>query len=242
MAERLRYDDESPETLVEPLAAALGEAVAGSDLFPFLSHELMQPLTAALGGAVSLRSGSLTYKERDSLVDLVVRNLTQLANILESFRTFEYLETEGLTLNLDTVVLRDIFEQVAQDAGEGRTYRIDCPEELTLDVDLTLFRQVMSNLVLNARKFSKRGSEIRMGGRVEEGEIRLIVADEGQGLPEDPEHVFDKNFSGDKRHIGQGLGLYVSRRIVEAHGGKIWAKNSPDRGAEFHFSLPAAIS
>ena len=122
------------------------------------------------------------------------------------------------------------------------TYSIDCPEKLEFYVDITLFRQVMSNLVLNARKFSPIDSKIRLTGGAFDKEIRLVVTDEGTGLPAKTGPLFGRYVQGDSRWGGLGLGLYIAKKVVEAHGGKIWAKNGREKGAEFHISIPVQSS
>jgi signal transduction histidine kinase len=102
--------------------------------------------------------------------------------------------------------------------------------------------QVMNNLVSNAIKYSPDGGTITVITRHENGNLVVAVRDEGIGIAEeDQEHLFERFFRGkaEKADIkGLGLGLYVTRRIVEAHGGVIAVKSKPDEGSEFSFTLP----
>jgi CheY-like chemotaxis protein len=127
------------------------------------------------------------------------------------------------------------------------------PIELNLDDDLPLVRadsdrvrQVMVNLLSNARKYSPGGGVVHISANQANGQVIISVQDEGLGLP--PEalpHLFEKFFrvdNSDRRSItGTGLGLAISRKIVEAHGGRIWAESGGlGRGSRFSFSLPVA--
>ena len=102
--------------------------------------------------------------------------------------------------------------------------------------------QVMYNLVSNAVKYSPNGGEICVSGEVREKEVVICVEDEGGGIaPGDIHHIFDRFYRADaaqKKTQGAGLGLYLSRAVIEAHKGKIWADPRYDAGARICFSLP----
>jgi signal transduction histidine kinase len=99
--------------------------------------------------------------------------------------------------------------------------------------------QVLHNLLDNAAKFVPRGGRIRVGLREESGDVAtFFVSDTGPGIPEgDVDSVFERFWHGEKEKGGSGLGLYISRRIIEAHGGKIWVTSEPGRGATFSFTV-----
>jgi signal transduction histidine kinase len=114
------------------------------------------------------------------------------------------------------------------------------PLEAAFDHDRIL--QVLANLISNSIKFTSQGGEILITGDCVDGSVRLAVADTGSGIPADAlESVFER-FSqvGKKDRRGLGLGLYISRCIVEAHGGKIWAESTLAAGSRVSFTLPAA--
>ncbi|RME45023.1 MAG: ATP-binding protein, partial [Chloroflexi bacterium] len=101
---------------------------------------------------------------------------------------------------------------------------------------------VLRNLLSNAVKYSPPDSLIRISGRVEPDRIIVSVSDEGPGIPLEEQHaVFDRFSRGSVAQnttSGAGLGLYLSKAIVEAHGGEIWVESTPGQGATFYFSLP----
>jgi signal transduction histidine kinase len=107
--------------------------------------------------------------------------------------------------------------------------------------DETRLEQVLSNLVSNALKYAPRG-EIKITGRVRPEQVIVCVSDEGPGIEaKDLPHIFDRFYRSSravKQTKGAGLGLYLARAIVEAHGGRMWADPKPDTGARICFSLP----
>ena len=108
----------------------------------------------------------------------------------------------------------------------------------TLDRERIL--QVLGNLITNAAKFSPRGSSVTCGVEHVADAVRFYVRDEGVGIPGDKlERIFERFWQvGRNDRRGLGLGLYISRCIVEAHGGRIWAESTPDVGSTFFFTLP----
>jgi signal transduction histidine kinase len=101
----------------------------------------------------------------------------------------------------------------------------------------------VGNLLSNALKYSPAGGTIRVTGRVEANQVTLSVSDQGPGIaaPDLP-HIFERFYRGDseltKRAKGAGLGLYLAKSVVEAHGGRIWAESAPGAGTTFLFTLP----
>src|SRR5207247_874423 len=105
--------------------------------------------------------------------------------------------------------------------------------------------EVLANLLDNADKYSPAGKEVVIDVRADQTEVTLSVCDSGHGLPlGDLDRVFDKFYRPDNSDsqvaYGYGLGLYVCRQLVKAHGGRIWAENAPNGGAIFSFALPIA--
>jgi two-component system sensor histidine kinase KdpD len=128
-----------------------------------------------------------------------------------------------------------------RDTLAGRQINIDLPPDLPLVYcDEVLIDQVLGNLVENAQKHAP-GSAIRIAAEVERGAIAVSVRDEGPGLPVGAERrVFEKFQRGhdESAQSGFGLGLTISKAIIEAHGGTIGARNLANGGAEFRFTLP----
>jgi signal transduction histidine kinase len=112
-----------------------------------------------------------------------------------------------------------------------------------IHADYERIRQVLTNLVSNAVKYSPDGGVIRIGGWPEADRAIVYVADQGIGIPpEEQEQIFQRFYRVDNRlrreAQGSGLGLYLARAIVEAHGGRIWVESQVNRGSRFMFTLP----
>jgi signal transduction histidine kinase len=135
----------------------------------------------------------------------------------------------------------ETFRQAA--AGKGIDLRYEAAEDLPPTAfDHGRMLQVFANLLSNALKFTPRGGTIVVRAVRDDGALRFSVADDGAGIGEAAQDaVFERFWQGrsaDRR--GTGLGLYVSRNLVEAHGGRIWVESTPGRGSTFHFTVPAA--
>jgi PAS domain S-box-containing protein len=114
------------------------------------------------------------------------------------------------------------------------------PDDLWLEFDRERILQVLFNLMNNAVKFTPPGGRIEVGASRQDGQIRIWVQDSGKGLaPGQLERVFERGWQADPKSGGKGLGLYISRCIVEAHGGTMWVESTSGHGATFHVLLPA---
>ena len=115
----------------------------------------------------------------------------------------------------------------------------NCP---VLLADENRISQVISNLISNAIKYSPNGGEIHISGQLRPEQVIVCISDEGPGIDaHDLPHIFDRFYRSTnavKQTKGAGLGLYLARAIIEAHGGRIWADPEPDSGARICFSLP----
>jgi signal transduction histidine kinase len=126
---------------------------------------------------------------------------------------------------------------------DKHTFVLDFPEDFPVILaDEDRIDQVLYNLVSNAVKYSTNGGEIRLTGGVQPDQVIVCVQDQGQGIaPGDIHHIFDRFYRAEaaqRKTKGAGLGLYLSRAVIEAHGGKIWADPRHKEGARICFSLP----
>jgi signal transduction histidine kinase len=156
------------------------------------------------------------------------------------------LQAGGLSINLAEVALNVIADRIAkrfQTQSSIHHIVVDFPEDFpSVSGDETRLEQVLSNLVSNAIKYSPQGGEIRIHGQIRSAQVIVCVSDEGPGVaPEDIPHIFDRFYrsSNAKRTTkGAGLGLYLARAVIEAHGGRIWVDPRPGDGARICFSIP----
>jgi signal transduction histidine kinase len=142
-------------------------------------------------------------------------------------------------------VLREAFETwepYAEKKGVALVSSAEGLPPLMASLDAERALQVLGNLVTNGLKFSKRGEAVTLGVEAVGGEVRFSVSDTGVGIPSDKlEAVFERFWQvGENDRRGLGLGLYISRCLVEAHGGRIWAESELGVGSRFYFTVPRA--
>lgn len=216
-----------------------------SSLLAAVSHDLRTPLASITGAATSLRddpdSGAENRRELlDSIVDQAERLERLVSNLLDMTR----LAAGATALRRDWVPLDEIVGSALlrlESRLAGRNIRVAIPAELPLlHVDPVLFEQVFVNLLENAAKYTPAGTPIDITASADGDPIEIVVADHGPGLPPGAEsRVFDKFYRGPHAGVpGAGLGLPISKGIVEAHGGTVRAETRGAGGAAFRISLP----
>jgi signal transduction histidine kinase len=159
------------------------------------------------------------------------------------------IEAGRMELDLSQVELPDLLRAAVSMHGEqagraGVELALNTePDDITITADERRVRQIVFNLVSNAVKFTPSGGRIDINARLENGHVEVAVADTGAGIPpEDMEAIFEdfEQASAGKEAEGTGLGLPLSRRLVELHGGHLWAESVPGHGSTFRFTLPVA--
>ena len=221
------------------------------------AHELRTPIQPILGLTGILRSNisrdRTSAAKQDELLDIIMRNARRLQRLADDILDVTKIESESLNLkkelfNLNDVItngIDDIITNIAKSHQTDLTKLVYEPCDIFLEADKSRITQVISNILDNAVKFSKanvnKEDEVGMininAERVDDQAI-VSIKDTGTGVdPEIMPRLFTKFAS--KSFQGTGLGLYICKSIVEAHGGKIWAENNTDgKGATFALSLP----
>jgi K+-sensing histidine kinase KdpD len=212
-----------------------------------VSHELRTPVALIKGYASTLRRDDARWDKATISESLAVieEEADRLSKMVDDLLDASRLQAGGLTLNLADVSLSLLAQRVADRfTTQSNNHQIlaDFPEKFPVVLaDETRVEQVISNLVSNALKYAPRG-EIRITGTVRPEQVIVCVSDQGPGIEaKDLPHIFDRFYRSTKavKHTkGAGLGLYLARAIIEAHGGRIWADPRPDSGARICFSLP----
>ncbi len=222
-----------------------------------VSHELRTPLTSLRASLGLIASGSLDKRpeKQKQMIDVAIGNSDRLIRLVNDILDFDSVEKGRLLLHRQPIEAIDLLRRAADIAHGAATerhiaFRIEAPAAPVF-ADQERVLQVLSELVTNAIKFSPPETTIRLAvqpaGMNAEGrnEVCFIVEDQGRGIaPEKLERIFERFQQGDASDSralgGTGLGLALSRSIVEQHGGRMWAESEVGKGSKFWFTLPAA--
>ena len=222
-----------------------------SEFINVAAHELRTPIQPILALADILRS-KIRDREQVELLDVILRNVKRFQRLSQDILDVTVIESRSLKLNKQAIDLNDLILSIVEDhqkqmqKSDDNVKLLYEPEIKTeegknpilVQADRERITQVVWNLLNNAQKFTKHGT-ISISTRVTDREVIVSVKDTGEGI--DPK-IRPKLFSrfATNSSQGTGLGLYISKSVVEAHGGRMWADDNIDRrhGATFYFSLP----
>jgi PAS domain S-box-containing protein len=237
------------EELVGTRTAALEQALREQESFSYsVSHDLRAPLRAINGFAeILLDSESAALSEEGKrLLDRIARNASRMGQLIDDI--LEYSRSSRREMKVEEIDLRGMAQNLAEELQIGYP---DAVVEIgplpRLRGDPTMLTQVLQNLIGNALKFSARREKptVEVGSRETNGEWVIYVRDNGAG--------FDMQYAGklfgmfqrmhhESQFPGTGVGLAIVKRLVERHGGSVWAESLPDQGATFFFSLGKAAA
>jgi signal transduction histidine kinase len=218
-----------------------------AELISKIAHELRSPLTSVKGFSSTLvsRWDRFTDEQRFELVETIHADAERMGRIVSEVLDLARLESSRLELHRTTIhvagMVTKASEHLAKLTGAGRVVN-KVPAELTAHADGERIMHVISNLIENAIKFSDEGP-ITIDGSVEGPMTRLVVTDQGVGIaPDRVDHIFSGPAPTGQRATpsGTGLGLYLSRRLAEAHGGSLSVVSTDGQGSVFTLDLPAA--
>ena len=213
------------------------------------AHELRTPIQPILSLTEALRS-DVTSSEGQEMLNIIIRNAERLRQLAENILDVTRIESQTFRLTKENFSLDEILTRIMTDCREEvKRSRTDL--ELTLEpvsnetfveADKSRIAQVVTNLITNAIRFTKRGNVSVAVTKGKANDIVVSIRDTGQGIdPEIIPRLFTKFVT--KSITGTGLGLFISKSIIEAHGGSIWAENNLDgRGATFTFTIPVKVS
>ncbi|MGE5619139.1 MAG: ATP-binding protein [Sphingomonadaceae bacterium] len=220
------------------------------DFLSAAAHELKTPLTAILAQSQLLeRRARHNPGEPVDLewVERLVNEARRMAGVVDELLDVSRAERGELVGARERVDLVEVAREVCgRERQERGRCRLEANGEVVGDFDRIRITQLLEELIDNAIKYSPGGGEVVVKVWQQDGEARLDVVDHGIGIPrEDLPHVFGRFYRGtnvdDRRFAGMGLGLHVSRGIVEEHHGRIWVSSTPGQGSVFHVALPAGI-
>jgi signal transduction histidine kinase len=218
------------------------------------AHELRSPIQPILGLAEILRSRKEkeTDEKQDELLAIIIRNAKRLKELTENILDITRIENQSLNLHKEVVNIDELISKALEDIKSQTNYKKsirliydDSKKEsfspLLVEADRGRLIQVISNLLSNAIKFTKEEGTITVATEKRSNNMDLLlvrVKDTGTGIDDDiMPRLFEKFVTRSEKGIG--LGLFISKSIIEVHGGRIWAENNADgKGATFTFTLP----
>ena len=222
-----------------------------SEFLANMSHELRTPLNAIIGFSelLQLRLVGELNEQQSGYVEDVLDAGRHLLALINEILDLSKVEAGKMELELSDVSLRPTLEsgltmnaERASRAGVALGLTLD-PEEITVQADERKLRQVVFNLLSNAVKFTPADGRVDVSASITDGVVEVAVADTGPGIaPEDQELIFEEfrqaRADSGNRHDGTGLGLPLSRKFIELHGGRLWVESVPGAGSTFRFTLP----
>lgn len=210
------------------------------------AHELRTPIQPIIG-LIQVLCNKIKDSEHLELLEVVIKNARRLQRLTEDILDVTKIESQSLNLRNEKLNLNDMVAMALEDYRDemGKTnHKLKLVYEdkendnpLIVEADKNRLFQVLDNLLTNAVKFTKEGA-ISVSIEKKGTQALVSIKDSGTGIdPEIYSKLFDKFTT--RSHQGTGLGLYISKSIIEAHGGRIWAENNAEgKGATFSFSLP----
>jgi len=239
--ERAQLADEAEAARVRVETEQLRNSLLSS-----VSHDLRTPLATITGAASTLLDGGdrVDAVTRRELLESIHEEAERLNRLVQNLLEMTRLASGALSLRREWHPLEEVVGAALGRLGKrlaDRKVITRIPDDLPLvQIDDVLIEQVLINLLDNAVKHTRPGTPIMIVATASGDTVRVEVTDRGPGLPPGTEHdVFEKFWRGPGAGgRGAGLGLAISKAIVQAHGGRIWAQNVPEGGAAFFFSLP----
>lgn len=223
--------------------------LAKSEVISAVAHELRSPLTSVKGFTSTLlhRWERFDDKQKKHLLATINADADRVTRLIGELLDVSRLEAGRLPLSRHMISLEGITSRVVdriRPRAEKHEIVFEFPAAFPqVWADSDKIEQVLTNLVENAVKYTP-GGLVEVTGRVQEEAVLVTVTDEGKGIVQEHKYqVFNKFFRerAQAQNPGTGLGLYISKGLVEAHGGRIWVENGSEKGAVFCFTLPLSV-
>ena len=215
-----------------------------------VSHELRTPLSMIKGFVETLLDGAKDDPQIAArFLRTIEKHADRLTYLIEDLLTISRLESGQVVMNLQPTDISEVAARVCEDlAGRASDrnvkIRFSLPRPLRAYADGARLQQVFFNLIDNAIKYGRSPGEVIVSGRQSNGRVEVEIADDGPGIPPEAcSRIFERFYRVDKARSreqgGTGLGLAIVKHIIQAHHGEVWVESEMDRGAQFHFNLPA---
>jgi signal transduction histidine kinase len=245
--------EEIREVIKNALEARAGKQRSMLDLMAIVSHELKSPLSALHTTASTLYKGYFGQlsPEQMKILETIIRNCEYLEDIIRSYLDLSKMELDQLEAFLEEIdFVKDVVEDVLnlpEITHSGKKMKItrDFSEEVKINGDPRLLKILVRNLINNAIKYGYEGTEIKLRLEKKGPEMIFSVHNQGVGIkPEDGPRLFRKferlKQPGTEGVKGSGLGLYICKKIVDSHKGRIWFESEPGQWVTFYVALPLA--
>ncbi len=214
-----------------------------------VSHELRTPLTYLQGYTEALLDGLVENREEhDRYLNIILEETLRLRRLVDELLQLSHIEAGHLNIKKDRISIKDLIERVSKKVlpicdDKNIELKIEMDDIPSITADEDRIEQVMINLIDNAVRYSPNDSKIIIKAQSCKEGVIISVKDSGSGIPEDElpfiwERFYKVDKSRTRQKSGTGLGLAIVKKIVELHGGRVWAKNCPEGGAEFSFLMP----
>jgi signal transduction histidine kinase len=224
---------------------------AKTRLMQDVAHELKNPMAVIHGYASFLSRENVAPAELRKALRAILSNSERVIAMVDQLQDAARVEAAGFEVEprvVDgTTLLQESVESAELEAarrGVRLRWRGTIGDSLAVLADPKRVHQILANLIGNALKFTPKGGLIDVHAQRDEGFVRFTVNDTGPGIPaEELANLFSRfhqTRDNNQKHQGLGLGLSISKRLVESHGGRIWVETLPGSGSSFHFTLPAS--
>jgi two-component system sensor histidine kinase KdpD len=217
-----------------------------SALLAALGHDLRTPLTAAQVALSNVLDSSQPEAQRRDQATLAMHELERLNRLFQEILEMARIETRTVHASRQWVTAADVVEAARTHAAHaltGRQIRIDADAQMLVEIDPRLTSIALAHLLENAAHYSPADTPIAVRGWVDEEGLRLTVTDQGHGVtPEEIDRLFEPFFRGSVARqlvTGTGMGLAITRGLLAAENGRVWAENITPRGARFSIAVPA---
>ena len=230
---------------------ARGEAAKESErlrtlMIDSITHELRTPLTSIKGAATTLLSGFVTPENTHELLTIIDEESDRLNRLVSEAVEMAQLDAQQVQMHFAPVnvlqIVKDSLEACAW-VQESHPISIEVPDQLAIRADASFLKKLICNLLENAAKYSRPQTPITVSAEQRSGTIAVSVADRGIGIDlSDQSLIFERFYrarSQAEGTAGTGMGLAISRSIIEAHGGEIHVTSQPGQGSVFTFTVPA---
>lgn len=211
-----------------------------------LSHDLKSPLFSEQKFIESILLNKENIKVSDFIENLedMYKINDEILRIVNNLLTAYYLDSQTLELNYEPTDINSLvknskntLKHLAKDAGISLSLEL-MENSSVIQADKDMLYRVITNLVSNAIKHSKNSTEIKISTVKIDNTIQVAIKDYGRGIPEEEKPNIFQKYPSSKRTVGTGLGLYISKQIIDAHKGKIWFESEENKGTTFYFTLP----